>query len=147
MPANSRASSTGLWRLKPEDRYPTAAALQDDLEAYLEGLPERTSPRDIGKYLIETFADQRLKVKTVIEAQLSDVRWSGAYPAPTTSALPKIDLGTNAPTPSGVLVSSPRTPAPPQEPTQATRLTSATTPSGATRAPRRGDPSSRSARE
>jgi formylglycine-generating enzyme required for sulfatase activity len=72
----------------PDDRYPTAAAMQADLEAYLDTLAEKTSNREIGRHMSERFHEQRVKIKQMIEAQVSDVRWS----APASSPRPSLPL-------------------------------------------------------
>ncbi|MFT3771379.1 MAG: serine/threonine-protein kinase [Minicystis sp.] len=85
----------------PGDRYESANAMHEALEAWLAASPERPSARDVGKYVAEKFADDRAKVKAVIESQLRDVRWSGAYPKLTGVDLPKIDPGQVMITPTG----------------------------------------------
>ncbi len=75
----------------PRDRHATAAEMQTDLENYLDTLDVRSSAREIGKYVSERFATQRAGVKRIIEAQLSDVHWSG--PARVPGSLPRIDHG------------------------------------------------------
>ena len=59
---------------KKEDRYPTCADLQADLEEYLEGLGGKTATRDVGKLTAELFKDDRVKLKTLIDAQLRQLR-------------------------------------------------------------------------
>ena len=66
-----------------DDRYATAAALQADLEAYLESTGERVSARDLSKLVLDLFASDRAAIKAVVEAQL---RSDGA-----SSHLPTID--------------------------------------------------------
>jgi len=54
----------------PEQRYPSAAALRDDLEAFVATLPEKTSRRALGDIVSSLFAEQRAEVRRVIEAEL-----------------------------------------------------------------------------
>lgn len=54
----------------PNQRYETAAALQEDLERYLERL-EPVKPKDIGNFVSNLFAAQRAELKALIEHQLS----------------------------------------------------------------------------
>jgi serine/threonine protein kinase len=54
-----------------DERYATALALQEDLEAYLRSTGEVVSPRAVGKILTQHFASDRAHIKTAIEAQLS----------------------------------------------------------------------------
>ena len=54
----------------PEQRYPSAAALRDDLEAFVATLPEKTSRRALGDIVSNLFAEQRAEVRRVIEAEL-----------------------------------------------------------------------------
>jgi serine/threonine-protein kinase len=84
----------------PADRYATALEMHEDLEGYLR-YSEGTSARDVGKFVAEKFAEDRNKVKGLIESQLRDVRWSGAYPRVTGLDLPKIDPGQVVITPTG----------------------------------------------
>ncbi|APR74772.1 serine/threonine protein kinase [Minicystis rosea] len=84
-----------------DDRYESAIAMHDALEAWLAARADRPSARDVGKFVAEKFSDDRAKVKGVIETQLRDVRWSGAYPRMTGVDLPKIDPGQVMITPTG----------------------------------------------
>ena len=57
--------------LNPADRYPTAAAMQVDLEACAPQLGLGVvGPRDLGRYVSELFAEDRAQMKGVIDAQL-----------------------------------------------------------------------------
>jgi eukaryotic-like serine/threonine-protein kinase len=56
--------------VNPDDRYPTAADLQEDLEAYL-AQTGRPSSRAIGGYCAELFADKREMTHRIIEKQLA----------------------------------------------------------------------------
>ncbi len=68
-----------------EQRYPSAAALRDDLEAFAATIPEKTSRRALGEIVSTLFAEQRAEVRRVIEAEL------GRATEPTTSRpLPKL---------------------------------------------------------
>jgi hypothetical protein len=77
--------------LEPDDRYATAQEMHDALQDYLDGEGGHTSAREVGKFVAEKFAEDRAKVKAMIESQLKDIRWSGAYPKSTAVDLPKID--------------------------------------------------------
>jgi ABC-type branched-subunit amino acid transport system substrate-binding protein len=54
----------------PEDRYPTAAALEADLEAYLDAHPPRSSDREVGNAMKTLFAEDRRQLRSAIETQL-----------------------------------------------------------------------------
>jgi branched-chain amino acid transport system substrate-binding protein len=71
-------------RLSPDDRYPTAALLEADLEAYLTGHTSRPADRDIGSALRKMFADDRSRMQAVVEAQLRK------KPNPADTELPTI---------------------------------------------------------
>jgi serine/threonine-protein kinase len=86
---------------RADDRYATALEMHEALEAWLSATPERPTAREVGKFVAERFTDDRAKVKALIEAQLHDVRWSGAYPKVTAMDLPKIDPGQVMITPTG----------------------------------------------
>jgi serine/threonine-protein kinase len=55
------------------DRYPTAEALQEELDAYLSTIPQRPGTRKIGAFVAAHFAEQRAKALAVIESQLAEV--------------------------------------------------------------------------
>ncbi|MGD0528799.1 MAG: serine/threonine-protein kinase, partial [Polyangiaceae bacterium] len=53
------------------ERYPTAAEMQHDLEAHLRAMDvPRFGARDIGKLVSDAFAEDRARIRGVIEAQL-----------------------------------------------------------------------------
>jgi serine/threonine-protein kinase len=56
------------------NRYPTAADLESDLEALIASMPEsRITGRQIGKVVDKLFEDVRVRTKALVEAQLSKV--------------------------------------------------------------------------
>lgn len=57
---------------RPEERYRTAAELHADLESYLNQHPPRVSDREIGAALSEGFAEEKQRLKMVIEHQLKN---------------------------------------------------------------------------
>ncbi len=59
---------------KPDDRYPTAAELKHDIEAWLTSTGDHTTSRDIANYLNGLYAEDRRKLKTAIEERLRAVR-------------------------------------------------------------------------
>lgn len=65
--------------LRPEDRYPTAAALQAELEAFMGESGENASAREVGKFTAELFAETRARMKIIIDNQLR-VLGDGADP-------------------------------------------------------------------
>jgi serine/threonine protein kinase/ABC-type branched-subunit amino acid transport system substrate-binding protein len=54
----------------PEDRYPSAAALEAALEAYLAAHPPRPSDREVASAMKSLFAEDRAQLRNAIEAQL-----------------------------------------------------------------------------
>ena len=80
---------------KPDDRYPTAAEMQAELEHYLGESTERTSPAALASLMTESFREEREKIQAVIELQLRQVE-----PRATAESLPRIDpariLGTTS---------------------------------------------------
>jgi serine/threonine-protein kinase len=87
--------------VRREDRFATAQEMHDALQEHLAASGGHTSARDVGKFVAERFVEDRAKVKTLIESQLKDLRWSGAYPKLTGVDLPKIDPGQLVITPTG----------------------------------------------
>ncbi len=60
---------------KRNERYPTAADLEADVDAYLGslGAEGRITPRQIGKIVEKLFEDIRVRTKALVESQLSKV--------------------------------------------------------------------------
>jgi serine/threonine-protein kinase len=72
----------------PDARYATAAALQNDLAAYLHKLGPRPSPRELGSFVAELFADKRTTTQKIIESQLAQLRSEASSTAMPLAALP-----------------------------------------------------------
>jgi serine/threonine-protein kinase len=79
--------------LDREDRYPSALAMQRDLEAFAVMSGTRIDGPEVGRVVSEWFDEERRRVRGVIESQLGSLRWTGENPA--ASSLPLI------PTPTG----------------------------------------------
>lgn len=67
-----------------DDRYESAADFQNALEDLLTEMGERIAVRDIGKLVAKTFDQDRVRIKSVIEAQIKKSSTS-------TTTLPSID--------------------------------------------------------
>jgi hypothetical protein len=68
----------------PKDRYATAAALREDLEAHIASRNDRLTMRQIGESVGVMFAEERYKMNQVIEERLSRVQarsHSGVMPS------------------------------------------------------------------
>jgi eukaryotic-like serine/threonine-protein kinase len=74
VPAHLEAMCMKALALRKEDRYPTAAAFQAEVEDFLRELGSRVSARDVGALASTTFADDRAQIKILIEDQLRLVR-------------------------------------------------------------------------
>jgi serine/threonine-protein kinase len=57
----------------PAQRYQTALELRGALDEYCEKAGDRTTARDIGRYVASLFEDRRKAIATAIEARLSEV--------------------------------------------------------------------------
>lgn len=55
---------------KAEERYPTAAAMRADLDAFLDSVAPRPTARAFGELLGATFAKEREKIRQTIENQM-----------------------------------------------------------------------------
>jgi serine/threonine protein kinase len=55
-----------------DERYESAAAMQQDLEMAIDELGARMSTRQVGKAIAESFSELRASIKAVIEMQLRD---------------------------------------------------------------------------
>ncbi len=73
-----------------EGRFTSAAEMHDAVEAFIATQPERPTARDIGASLSARFAEDRARVRSVVETQLGNIRWSGVNPRVTSSALPSV---------------------------------------------------------
>ncbi len=54
----------------PDDRYPTAAALRDDLETFASTLSGKPTRRALGEVISQIFTAERAQVRRVVEEQL-----------------------------------------------------------------------------
>jgi len=98
---------------KESDRYATALEMHEDLEKFLTSIGQNVTAREVGKLIAEKFAEDRSRVKRVVEAELKDFRWSGQHFKITTAELPKLDLGPVQVTPTGQRPSSGSNPSQP----------------------------------
>ncbi|MFO0666904.1 MAG: serine/threonine-protein kinase [Polyangiaceae bacterium] len=62
----------------PEKRYRSAHEMQSDLETVLFSMPNRATSRDVGLVLCDLFAAERVKRKTLIDAQLKALENAGS---------------------------------------------------------------------
>jgi serine/threonine-protein kinase len=62
---------------KRSERYPTAAELQSDLEAYILASSLQTSARSVGALVSERFKEDRERTHALVEAQLQEMRAKG----------------------------------------------------------------------
>jgi serine/threonine-protein kinase len=80
----------------PANRYPTALDLHRDLENYLAQSGQRASARDVGEAIAAEFESDRQRVRSVIETQLRDLRWTGVHQKATSQDLPTIEAASGA---------------------------------------------------
>jgi serine/threonine protein kinase len=66
---------------EPEDRYPTAADFQNDLERYLRRENAYASAREVREFVCSLFVDKRTQTRQVIDARLNELRERGNAPA------------------------------------------------------------------
>jgi serine/threonine-protein kinase len=74
VPARLEAMCMKALAVEKDDRYPTAAALQADIEEFLREIGSRVTAREVGALTAQTFADDRAHLKVLIEDQLRMVR-------------------------------------------------------------------------
>lgn len=55
-------------------RYPTADAMADDLEEWLDSTNQHVSARDVGSFVADRFSSTRAKIGAAVEAQLALIR-------------------------------------------------------------------------
>jgi serine/threonine-protein kinase len=58
--------------MKPEDRYATAADMQNEIENVLIEMKRRVTNRDVGKLLSEKFSAERAEIRAIIDTQLKN---------------------------------------------------------------------------
>jgi serine/threonine-protein kinase len=80
-----------------EERYPTALDMHRDIENFLAQSGLRASARDVGELIAPAFENERQRVRSVIESQLRDVRWTGVLPRATSQGLPAIGAPVSGP--------------------------------------------------
>ncbi|WP_437756565.1 serine/threonine protein kinase [Sorangium sp. So ce1389] len=83
-----------------EGRYATAAELQEDLERWLNEHHRGMTAREVGALVASQFAEDRARIKQLVEEQLRGVRWTGSHPRVTLSDLPKLSTGPVSMTPT-----------------------------------------------
>ena len=66
---------------RPDDRYPSAEALRDDLERYLERHLTPSHERELGAAIAELFAEERGQIRQVIDSQLKGSSPGAQLPA------------------------------------------------------------------
>ncbi len=64
-----------------EGRYPSALAMQREIEAFVVSSGFRVDAPEVGQVVSELFAEERRRVRSVVEAQLGTLRWTGEHPA------------------------------------------------------------------
>jgi serine/threonine-protein kinase len=82
-----------------DERYPSAGAMQQDLERYLVSTGMNVSAREVGSCVSELFREDRANTNTVIEAHIARLRGGTVR-----EKLPIIDVASRSvgsPTPSG----------------------------------------------
>lgn len=106
----------------PDDRYPTAAEMRQDLVSQLAREGARVADEDVGQVVVALFQDKRQQLKSILETQLSSLR-TGQHEAvrmvdlPGASmSLPRITSGLSEPTPSVTLNPAPHSMALSQSP-------------------------------
>jgi serine/threonine-protein kinase len=93
-----------------EDRYPTAADFQADLEAYLVSSKTEVSSREVGKVIGELFATERTTTRSTIEQHIASLK--SGKPVEKLPSLRPAQLESTT-TPSGAKAGSMRLPDPP----------------------------------
>ncbi|WP_437781327.1 serine/threonine-protein kinase [Sorangium sp. So ce1097] len=83
-----------------DGRYATAVELQEDLERWLGERHRSMTAREVGALVAGQFAEDRARIKQLVEEQLRGVRWSGTHPRVTLGDLPKLSAGPASTTPT-----------------------------------------------
>ncbi|WP_438026850.1 serine/threonine protein kinase [Sorangium sp. So ce233] len=81
-------------------RYATAAELQEDLERWLHEHHRNMTARHVGAIVASQFAEDRARLKLLVEEQLGGVRWSGSQPRGALAELPRLSSSPVSMTPT-----------------------------------------------
>jgi serine/threonine-protein kinase len=73
---------------EPKDRYPTASAMQADLDAYIASLGLTPTRRALGEAVAQAFAPDRAHLKQVIEEQMRNASLLSTAEAPAVAYAP-----------------------------------------------------------
>ena len=78
--------------LRPEDRYPSAQALRDAIEATLERWGRHIGPREVGQIVSDLFAEERQSIRLVIDGQMKSLlrETDTTLPMPVIEAFPAL---------------------------------------------------------
>ncbi|MFO0590966.1 MAG: serine/threonine-protein kinase [Polyangiaceae bacterium] len=78
--------------LRPEDRFPSAQALRDAIEATLQRWNRHIGPQDVGQIVSELFAEERQKIRLVIDEQMKSLlrETDTTLPMPVIEAFPAL---------------------------------------------------------
>jgi serine/threonine-protein kinase len=79
-----------------EDRFPSAAAFQAEIEGYLATSNTNPATRDVGKVVADVFAVERARTRSVIEQHLASVK-AGRAPEKPPSLPPQLDESMSTP--------------------------------------------------
>ena len=77
--------------LDPDDRYATAAAFADDVDAYLEKQPRKANSKTLAELMAPPFDDERTKMRKLVDQQIQLAqRRGGVQLGETTGGLPRL---------------------------------------------------------
>jgi serine/threonine protein kinase len=96
VPVGLRAIATRAMAPRRADRYPTAAAMRDDLEIYLDRIDPRGSLEDLGAWLGENLKEERAAFREIVRRGRASaaITKPGTPPARAQMWLPSSDLMT-----------------------------------------------------
>ncbi|WP_434045246.1 MULTISPECIES: serine/threonine protein kinase [Sorangium] len=81
-------------------RYATAAELHEELERWLHEHHRDMTARHVGAIVASQFAEDRARLKLLVEEQLGGVRWSGSQPRGALVELPRLSASPVSMTPT-----------------------------------------------
>lgn len=82
--------------VRANDRYPTAAAMRQDLEHYLASLAPKPTARDLGAMVVQAFSEERARIAGLVEQQMRVLR---ATTETTSLEVPRIETVMHSLTP------------------------------------------------
>ncbi len=91
--------------LEPDSRFVSAQHMRDALESYLQRSSRRVGPRDVSDVVCEQFAEERAKIRTIIDEQMKQMQRESMQGVPVPSLEPWVHTVDHTPSVTGRAIS------------------------------------------